>query len=104
MGGRKESEEYRLQMLRRLEQENAKPDPPEVSEAKKVIAKNRQKKLDRSQQIKRLRTPLPEPDLCPKCYYLHGVTVELKPRESQTDKDLFRCPRCHYQQVRDPWD
>ena len=55
----KQSEEYRLQMLRRLENRYGNDKPTEVLEAEEVIAKFRQEKARDRQAITRLSSPLP---------------------------------------------
>ncbi len=98
----KESESYRLEMLRSFEQKNDKPDPPEVLEAQKVIAKHRAEQAQAREAIPRLRTPLPKPDLCPECYYLHGrsVTLEAASHPNPAKYDRMKCSICGYAEDR----
>ena len=93
-----ESESYRLQMLRRLEQIDRGPPPPEIAEAKKMIAAYDQKQQDAREAIPRLRTLLPEPDLCPECYYLHDQRSKLiaVPAADPRRFDKLRCRQCSY--------
>jgi len=76
----KESESYRLQILRRLERERDGPPPSEMLEAEKVITEFRKKQSNARDAIIRLRSPLPKENLCPKCYFLHGYSVDMEPR------------------------
>ena len=94
----KESETYRLEMLRRLERINSEPPPPEVLEAQKVIAKHREKQAEAREAIPRLRAPLPEPNLCPECYYLHGNRTFLTavPHPDSANFDRMKCVSCGY--------
>jgi hypothetical protein len=96
----KESEAYRLEMLRRLENKYGKAKPAEVLEAEKVIAKFREQEAADREAIARLGSPLPEPHLCPECYYLHGKTSRLEPVPSGTKHDKFKCGRCGFIQER----
>jgi hypothetical protein len=99
----KESESYRLQMLRRLQNRYSKGDPPEVLEAKKVIAKfSEQEKRDR-EAIARLGSPLPEPDLCPTCFYIHGRCTPLIAAHSPSPDnfDRMKCSVCDYAEDRE---
>ena len=73
----KESESYRLEMLRRLEEKYSKSKPSEVFEAEQVIAKYRDEQETARAAIPRLRSPLPEPNLCPQCWFLHGRRTSL---------------------------
>jgi hypothetical protein len=97
-GMSKESEEYRLKMLRQLENLYSKAKPSEVLEAEKVIAEFRKKQADTDAKILRLRTPLPEPDLCPNCYYLHGHSNMLAAATADNPNlfDRMRCKVCGY--------
>ena len=61
----KESEHYRLEMLRHLQHKYRQSKPTEVLEAEQVIAKYRKEQEHTGPQIRRLQMPLPEPDLCP---------------------------------------
>jgi hypothetical protein len=99
----KESEEYRIEMLRRLENEDSGATPPEVLEAEKVISEYRDKKVQIIKKKLRLRLPLPNPDLCPQCFYPHGKTSLMQPIPSGTaPTDIFECKTCGYIQERNP--
>ena len=99
----KESEGYRRDMLRRLEQKANGPTPSEVLEAEQVIAKYRAEQAQAREAIPRLSTPLPKPDLCPECYYLHGRTISLAAvRSDDPDRyDRLKCKTCGYVEERD---
>ncbi|MFZ2301683.1 MAG: hypothetical protein WAW10_07420 [Gallionella sp.] len=99
---REQIEKYRLDMLRRLQQEDGQPPPPEVLEAQKVIAEFEERKRNRTQQLLRLQLPqhtLPVPlDGCPKCNFIHGVTpLSMTPIQSNTEDDLFKCMQCGFE-------
>ena len=68
----KESESYRLYVLRDLQNRYGKGDPPEVLEAQKVIAEFREKQAEAEKAISRVEAGLPKPDLCPKCWFTKG--------------------------------
>jgi len=98
----KESESYRLQMLRYLEEKYGNAKPAEVLEAEKVIAKFREEETRDRKAIARLRTPLPKPDLCPECYYLHdrSVTLEAMRHRDPKNYDRMGCRICDYAEDR----
>jgi hypothetical protein len=99
----KESESYRLQMLRRFERENSGAPPPEVLEAQKVVADFGKKQASAKEVADRLRAPLPKPDLCPQCYYLHARTNPMHsiPHPDHNRFDLWRCDVCRYEEERE---
>jgi hypothetical protein len=92
----KESEEYRLQMLRHLQARLGRPKPSEVLEAEQVVAKFRKEEEEAGAQIARLGLPLPNPDLCPQCFYLHGRSSKLSPARAKdaANFDKFECRVC----------
>ncbi|MDE3181006.1 MAG: hypothetical protein KGM47_15270 [Acidobacteriota bacterium] len=92
------SESYRLQMLRRLQNRYSQGDPPEVLEAEETIAKFREQKARDREAIKRLSAPLPEPNLCPECWFIHGRTSPLRavPHPEPKKFDRFVCDQCNY--------
>lgn len=93
------SETYRLHMLRRLQNRYSKNDPPEMLEAEKVIAELRaQKERDRA-AIARLSAPLPDDDLCPACFFMHGQHHKLVAVLHPTEPDKFDrwiCLTCNH--------
>lgn len=93
-----QSESYRLQMLRRLQNRYSKGNPPEVLEAEQVIAKFRKEKAGAAEQIKRLSAPLPEPDLCPTCWFMHGRRIPLEARlhPNPDEFDRMVCTQCNH--------
>lgn len=100
----KESESYRLKMLRRLKQIDSGSPPSEVLEAKEVVAKYREEQARAREAIPRLGSPLPEPNLCPQCWFLHGRRLPLTAIEHPTDRDNFdrmKCRICGYVEDRD---
>src|ERR1700722_20330188 len=94
----KESESYRLELLRRLEEKYNKAKPSEVFEAEQVIAKYRAEQESARAAIPRLRSPLPEPNLCPQCWFLHGRRAFMTPR-AHPDRDRYDrrvCGACRH--------
>jgi hypothetical protein len=98
----KEGEEYRIEMLRRLEQENSHSPPPEVLEAQQVIAKFREKQANRNAVKARLNLHLPNPDLCPECFYQNNRNSIMHSIPSGGSTDIYKCDVCSYEQERDP--
>ena len=98
----KESESYRLQMLRNLKDRYGKAKPAEVLEAEKVIAQFREQETHDREAIARLSAPLPEPDLCPRCYFYHGKRSLLRPIPARDPKhfDAMKCRECEYVEER----
>jgi hypothetical protein len=98
----KESEHYRLEMLRHLQHKYRQSKPTEVLEAEQVIAKYRKEQEHTGPQIRRLQMPLPEPDLCPQCYYLEGnanlLVTAVHPNPDRWDK--MKCRVCGYEEDR----
>ena len=68
----KESENYRLQMLRRFKRERDGPPPAEVLEAEKMVAQFREKQAKAKEVVLRLEKPPPKPNLCSECFYIHN--------------------------------
>ncbi len=99
----KESESYRTQMLRHLEEKYNKSKPAEVFEAEKVIAKYRDEHESGRAAIQRLRSPLPEPNLCPQCWFLHERHTFMMPSAHPgSDKyDRMTCRACGHIEDRD---
>jgi rubredoxin len=98
----KESDSYRLTMLRRFEQINGAPAPSEVLEAEKVVAKFREEQARARETIHRLRSPLPKEDSCPACHYLHDREVLLVSVEHDDPRhfELWKCNVCGYEEER----
>jgi hypothetical protein len=98
----KESEEYRRHMLRHLEQKFRQSKPAEVLEAERVIAKYRIEQEQAIPQLERLQKPLPEPDLCPQCYYRDGKTNTLiaAVHSDPARYDIMKCRLCGYYEER----
>jgi rubrerythrin len=97
---REESERYRRETLRRLKEMNRRPPPTEVLEAQKMVATFREKQAREREAIARLSSPLPDPELCRECYYLHARFSTLTPIPSEADADWFECPSCGHRQER----
>jgi hypothetical protein len=97
----KESESYRLHMIRRFKRERDGPPPPEVSEAEEVVARFRKKQAKAEGALLRLEKPLPKPDLCPQCYYIRARESSLrsKPHPNPNGSDLWKCD-CGYEEER----
>ncbi len=99
----KESESYRRQMLRHLQAKDSDPPPPEVLEAEQVVAKHREEQATAREAIPRARLPLPEPDICPRCWILHGRRTPLiaVPHPDPSKFDRMKCRSCEYIENRD---
>jgi hypothetical protein len=100
----KESEAYRLEVLRRLKQKDDGPPPPEVAEAERVIAKYREEQAQARDAIPRAGAPLPEADLCPRCWIDHGtrsamIAVSGEGRDT-ANYDYWLCRQCRYEEPR----
>jgi hypothetical protein len=103
-GSSKQSEEYRLNMLRRLEKIVDGTPPSEVAEAEKVVANYRKKQAEARQAIPRIHAKLPEPDLCPECWFMHGRRTDLYAVRHPDDPDNYdrwKCKTCGYIEDRD---
>jgi hypothetical protein len=100
----KESESYRRQMLRHFKEINDGPPPTEVSEAEKVVMKFREEQTQAREAIPRLSAPLPEPNLCPKCWFLSGkcsFLVGIPHPTNPAEYDFLKCRSCTYVEERD---
>jgi hypothetical protein len=99
----KESESYRLEMLRRLEQESSSPPPPEVLKAEQIVAAFRVKQAKARDAVLRLRSPLPKGNPCPKCYYLFDMEVQMAPiaHPEPSRFDMWKCQSCFYEELRE---
>jgi hypothetical protein len=97
-----ESESHRLKMLRRLQQKDNNPPPPKVMQAEKVIAKYREQKERDHQTLMRLNSPLPEPNLCPDCFYIHDRCSLLMQilGDDPVHFDTWKCETCTYKERR----
>jgi hypothetical protein len=98
----KEGEEYRIEMLRGLKQENSRPPPREVLEAEQVIAKFREKQANLNAIEARVNSHLPNPDLCPECFYLHNRNSMMHSIPSGGSTDIYKCDTCSFTQKRNP--
>jgi hypothetical protein len=98
----KESESYRLHMLRHFKRQRDTPPPLEVLEAQKIIASFHEKQTKTEEVILRLEKPLHKPNLCPDCYYIHGRESYLrsKPHRDPGRFDLWKCD-CGYEEERE---
>jgi hypothetical protein len=96
MGASKESDSYRLKMLRYLKAKYSNAKPPEVFEAERVIAKFREEEARDRGAITRLNSPLPEPDMCQPCWFLKGVHSKLQNIAADDPKhfDRWICRTC----------
>jgi hypothetical protein len=85
-------------MLRRLERESSNPPPPEVLE----VADFRDKIAANQKALQRLKLPLPHPNACPKCFYLHGTTSIMRAigHPNPNKFDLWKCD-CGFEQERE---
>jgi hypothetical protein len=98
----KESESRRLQMLRRFKRERDGPPPAEVLEAEKVVAQFRKKQTKAKEVVLRLEKPLPNPNLCFECFYIHNreSLMRSKPHPDPNHFDLWKCD-CGYEEERE---
>jgi len=99
----KESESYRLEMLRRLKHKNSAPPPAEVLEAQKVIAKHSQEQQKAREAIPRLEAGLPKPDLCPRCWFNEGhesILYAIR-ADDPSRYDRMKCRECGYVEDRE---
>jgi len=86
-------ESYRIEMLRRFEQQH--------NDAEQAIANHRQVQARAREAIARLGSPPPEPNLCPDCWYEHSKRSPLKPADSKDGMiDVFRCSACGFSEER----
>jgi hypothetical protein len=99
----KESEKYRLDMLRHLGREYGETPPAKIAEAEKVIADYRKGKAHAEAIRARLPLPLPEPNLCPACFYEHDNRSPLiaVAAPDPTKLDRMICRTCGYLEDRD---
>lgn len=93
---RKQAEQYKLEILRQLQNEQNQSKPSEVLEAEKVIANFRKEESDKEQWLARAMLPLPSGDPCPACFVKRGVTSHMSLVSSDTDIDLFKCKECGF--------
>lgn len=93
-----DSEKYRTERLRCLQEKYPDVDPPAVTCAKKVISDYCKKKKDVDAEKARLRFQLPVSDLCPQCYYKHENRSFLiaVPSPEPDRFDLMKCRDCGY--------
>jgi len=101
-GNSKESEQYRLNMLRHSEHIVSGAPPSEVTEAEQTIANYRKKQSEARESIARLRSPLPKPNLCPECWFMHGLETQMHavPHEDPEHWDRWKCRKCSYDEDR----
>jgi hypothetical protein len=91
---RKQNEEYRANMLKKLKKKYGDSNPPEVLEAEKVIANYREKKTNAIAQINRLESSECPESVCCECFYMQGLNFQLKSINGGENFDSFRCPEC----------
>lgn len=99
----KQSEEYRLWHLGQLKEKYGESDPPEVLEAKKVIANYCEEKANAGPKIARLSFPLPAPDLCSPCWFEigHKNLLQAVATDDPSKYDRGTCRVCGYAEDRD---
>lgn len=97
-----DSEKYRTERLRCLQEKYPEVDPPAVTKAKEMISDYCKKKKDANAEKARLRSQLPVYDLCPQCYYGHEKRSFLiaVPSPEPDRFDLMRCRACGYSESR----
>jgi|SRR5579871_5069454 len=103
MGWREREERNRIRMLKELKREYGGARPPEVLEAERLISKYRKRQTAVLRYILRAEIGLPEPDLCPECWYDDGRRnlLELSVHNSSRGFDEWQCPECGLVQQRE---
>lgn len=96
MGIDRESENYRIKMQNRLQEENRSPPPPEVTEAERTIAKYHQIQAEIRDQLERLSFDLPHQLACPQCFWRDGRTTKLSAGRSNTKAVRLECEACGF--------
>jgi len=92
---RQYAKEYRERMIITLSREYREQEPSEILKANEIIAAYRKKQADIEPQLSRLQTSECPDSVCPKCFYLHNLTIQLKDYPSNDNVDKFRCPQCN---------
>ena len=94
----KESEEYRLEQLRRLEHKYRQAKPAKILEAEEAIAKYREEQEDAGPQIARASLPLPKPNQCPRCWIMKGRESIMYPipHPEPNRFDRWKCRECEF--------
>ena len=88
--------EYRNHMLRKLKKKYRYGKPASVLEAEKIIAKYNEEKANANPQIARLETEECPSSVCSECFYMLGISHDLKPIGCDDNhNDCFKCPECH---------
>ena len=84
------SDDWRAALIDRLKQRN--------EALKQEAAELQAEEMANNEKLARLGSPLPEPDLCPQCYYLHGIRSPLRPIEHPNSErfDRIECRRCRH--------
>jgi hypothetical protein len=98
----KETDDYRLGMLRKLREKASGKASAQVLDAEKVIAKHRDE-LDKTRAaIPRFEEPLPTANICPRCWGLDGVQNLLKAtfHPDPDNFDRMKCTKCSYYEDR----
>lgn len=91
----------RLELLRRLQEEDRGPPPAAVAQAEQVLAAHQEVRRKRRERILRLSMPLPQPDLCPICWSV-GESALLEDQPTQDKGEWLRCSRCGHVQLQRP--
>ena len=91
---RQYAKKYRERMLVKLSWKQDEEKRPEVLDADEIIAKYREEQENLKPQISRLKTSECPDSVCPKCFYMHGLSVHLKTSPGDDNFDRYRCPEC----------
>ena len=85
------AETYRMQMFRRVQNRRHK--------TKEQIEKLQKEYANDEAAAARLDSPLPEPNICPECWFMHGRKTQTRPRVHPTQPALYDrrdCPQCNW--------
>jgi hypothetical protein len=91
---RKFAREFRDSSLKAISRKKHGKKPAEVLEAEKIITKFREEQKNLEFSLPRLDSLECSDSVCPKCFYLHGLTSELTPIDGDDLVDRFRCKKC----------
>lgn len=91
---RKYAKEYRERLLGKLSRKKHGKKPSEVLDAEKVIAKYCKEQQELEPQLTRLESSDCPDSVCPECFYLYGLHINLNTFPGDIDVDRFLCPRC----------
>lgn len=91
---KKELEEYRLQAIKKLEQEQANR-ATKLRELHQQMVELEAAKGASVSALLRATKPLPRDTVCPRCWIWDGKLIDLVLLPGRDDLDLFRCRVCN---------